>query len=91
MTKETEAGDVGHGVNGGLLRELGANASGGAMGNVMTAIAEALVATAIGILVALPAVIAYNVFQKKTQDVEDNVQAIGTLLLAQMKSAQEKR
>jgi biopolymer transport protein ExbB/TolQ len=73
------------------FRELGANASGGAMGNVMSAIAEALVATAIGILVALPAVIAYNVFQKKTQDVEDNVQSIGTLLLAQMKSAKEKR
>jgi biopolymer transport protein ExbB/biopolymer transport protein TolQ len=72
------------------FRELGANAAGGAMGNVMTAIAEALVATAIGILVALPAVIAYNVFQKKTQDVEDNVRAIGTLLLAQMKSAQGK-
>src|SRR5581483_10015893 len=39
-------------------------ASGGGMGNVMSGISEALVATAIGILVALPAVVSYNIFQK---------------------------
>ena len=68
------------------FRELGANATGGAMGNVMTSIAEALVATAIGILVALPAVIAYNVFQRRAQDLEENVASIGRLILAQMRS-----
>jgi len=67
------------------LRELG-TAQMGAMGNVMAGIAEALIATAVGILVALPAVISYNVFQKKTQDLEENVQSIGSLILAQMKS-----
>ncbi len=46
------------------FRELGANSM-GAMGNVMSGIAEALIATAVGILVALPAVVFYNVFQKK--------------------------
>jgi biopolymer transport protein ExbB/biopolymer transport protein TolQ len=66
------------------FKELGANAT-GAMGNVMAGIAEALIATAIGILVALPAVIAYNIFQKKTQDIEDNVAALGGLLLAELK------
>jgi biopolymer transport protein ExbB/biopolymer transport protein TolQ len=66
------------------FRELGANAT-GAMGNVMSGIAEALVATAVGILVALPAVIAYNLFQKKTLEIEDNVAALGGLLLAEMK------
>ena len=34
----------------------------------------------------LPTVIAYNVFQKKTQDLEENLASIGSLILAQMKS-----
>ena len=69
------------------FRELaGAAGNTSGMNNVMSGIAEALVATAIGILVALPAVIAYNVFQKKTQDIQENVETIGALLLAQMKS-----
>jgi biopolymer transport protein ExbB/biopolymer transport protein TolQ len=69
------------------FRELaGAAGNAGGMNNVMGGIAEALVATAVGILVALPAVIAYNIFVKKTQDLEENVQSIGALILAQMKS-----
>jgi biopolymer transport protein ExbB/biopolymer transport protein TolQ len=69
------------------FKELaGAAGSTNGMNNVMGGIAEALVSTAVGILVALPAVIAYNVFQKKTQDLEENVQSIGNLVLAQMKS-----
>jgi biopolymer transport protein ExbB/TolQ len=69
------------------FKELaGAAGNTNGMNNVMSGIAEALVATAVGILVALPAVIAYNVFQKKTFDLEDNVQSIGSLILAQMKS-----
>jgi biopolymer transport protein ExbB/biopolymer transport protein TolQ len=69
------------------FREL-ANAAGSSAGmnNVMGGIAEALVATAVGILVALPAVIAYNSFTKKCQDLEENTQSIGSLVLAQMKS-----
>jgi biopolymer transport protein ExbB/biopolymer transport protein TolQ len=70
------------------FRELGtANAAG--MQNVMSAIAEALVATAVGILVALPAVIAYNYFQKKTLQIEDNVSTLGNVIAAQMKSRRE--
>src|SRR5262249_47734152 len=69
------------------FRELaGAAGNTNGMNNVMGGIAEALVATAIGILVALPAVIAYNIFTKKTSDLEDNVQTMGALVLAQMKS-----
>jgi biopolymer transport protein ExbB/TolQ len=67
------------------FRELG-TAQMGAMGNVMSGIAEALIATAVGILVALPAVIFYNVFQKKGADVEEQAYALGNLLLASMKS-----
>jgi biopolymer transport protein ExbB/biopolymer transport protein TolQ len=67
------------------FRELGQN-SVGAMGNVMGGIAEALIATAVGILVALPAVIFYNVFQKKGADVEEQAGALGNVVLASMRA-----
>lgn len=63
------------------FREL-ASATQQGMANVMGGIAEALVATAVGILVAIPAVVAYNYFQKKTVDTEDRVASIGHHLLA---------
>ena len=68
------------------FRELGNTQSGSSagMGNVMGGIAEALVATAIGILVALPAVIAYNIFQKKGADIEENAAALGNVVLASL-------
>lgn len=71
------------------FRELGTTQAGATsgMGNVMSGIAEALVATAIGILVALPAVISYNVFQKKAVDVEDNAAALGNVVLASLAAA----
>src|SRR5215471_15697322 len=68
------------------FREL-AGAQMGAMGNVMSGIAEALIATAIGILVALPAVIFYNVFQKKGGDIEEHAAALGNVVLASMKGS----
>ncbi len=73
------------------FKELGAAsatmaASGGGMGNVMSGIAEALIATAVGILVAIPAVIAYNIFQKKTNDIEENAGALLNQVLAVMKA-----
>jgi biopolymer transport protein ExbB/TolQ len=74
------------------FKELaGAAGSSAGMNNVMSGIAEALVATAVGILVALPAVIAYNAFQKKSQDLEENVMSMGNLLLAQMKSVKQQQ
>ena len=66
------------------FRELG-NASANGMGNVMGGIAEALVATAVGILVALPAVIAYNIYSKKAVAFEDQTLAIGNHVLALLK------
>ena len=72
------------------FRELG-TAQMGAMGNVMGGIAEALISTAVGILVALPAVIFYNVFQKKGADVEEQAGALGNLVLAAMKSTKDSR
>jgi biopolymer transport protein ExbB/biopolymer transport protein TolQ len=72
------------------FRELSSAAAGvaggtGNMNNVMSGIAEALVSTAIGILVAVPAVIFFNIFQKKAVTIEDNVGALGNAVVAFMK------
>lgn len=67
------------------FQELG-NTSGAAIGSVMSGIAQALIATALGIAVALPAVVAYNLFTKRTNDIEDNVRALMSLILAYSKS-----
>jgi biopolymer transport protein ExbB/TolQ len=69
------------------FRQLGSSQGASGMDNVMGSIGEALTATAIGILVALPAVIGYNIFQKKGADIEENAAALGNLLLASMKSS----
>jgi biopolymer transport protein ExbB/biopolymer transport protein TolQ len=50
-----------------------------AMGNVMSGIAEALIATGVGLFVALPAVVVYNLIQKRIADVETSVQVLGKL------------
>jgi len=68
------------------FRELGGNQM-GAMGNVMGGIAEALLATAIGILVAIPAVVFYNIFQKKGSEIEEHAAALGNVLIASMKGS----
>jgi biopolymer transport protein ExbB/biopolymer transport protein TolQ len=57
-----------------------------AMGNVMSGISEALVATAVGLLVALPAVVGYNLAQKKVGEIEANVSIITKQMLALLKS-----
>ena len=67
------------------FQELG-NTSGAAIGSVMGGIAEALIATGLGIAVALPAVVAYNLFTKRANDIEDNSRALMNLVLAYSKS-----
>ena len=52
------------------------------MDKVMGGIAEALIATGVGLFVAIPAVVAYNVFQKQIGDIEDNVSSICKRLCA---------
>ena len=69
--------------------ELGKHAGGG-MDKVMGSIGEALIATAVGILVAIPAVVAFNLLSRKVAQVEDNVQVFVNLFAA-VRSRQEKR
>jgi len=57
-----------------------------AMGGVMSAIAEALVATGVGLFVALPAVVAYNVIQKRIGEVETDAQSLTKLISAYLKA-----
>jgi biopolymer transport protein ExbB len=65
------------------FEELGrAHAASAASGAVMSAIAEALVATALGIMVALPAVAAYNFLQRRVISVLGGSAVLSNLVLA---------
>jgi biopolymer transport protein ExbB len=46
-----------------------------------------LVATAVGLLVAIPAVVAYNVFKGMVKDSVTNTEALSRVLMAELKSA----
>ena len=56
---------------------------------VMGSIAEALVATAIGLAVAIPAVAAYNYFQRLIKSTVTNTDALTRVLLAHLKGLDE--
>jgi biopolymer transport protein ExbB/TolQ len=70
---------------------LGASAQGGGMAKVMGGIAEALIATGVGIFVAIPAVVAYNVFQKKAEEIEGHTQSLARLVTAWLHTYPEGR
>lgn len=67
--------------------QLGGGANKAAMSNVMSGIAEALVATGVGLFVALPAVIAFNVLTKRITEVEDAAQGLGKLVTASLEGS----
>jgi biopolymer transport protein ExbB len=58
---------------------------------VMSNIAEALVATAVGILVAIPAVASFNMFQRFVKTTLANTDALSHVLLAHLKADGEGR
>ncbi|HEY3500532.1 MAG TPA: MotA/TolQ/ExbB proton channel family protein [Polyangiaceae bacterium] len=55
---------------------------------VMAAIAEALVATAVGLLVAIPAVAMYNFYQRLARSILANTEALGHVLLSHLVAEQ---
>lgn len=68
----------------GIIRafnDLAFNAEGGAS-VVMAGIAEALVATAIGLLVAIPAVVFFNYFKNKQKQILTNISRLENTILA---------
>ena len=64
--------------------DLARNQSGGAA-VVMAGISEALVATAVGLLVALPAVVTYNYFVRRVKGSVANADAVAHEILSQLK------
>jgi biopolymer transport protein ExbB len=62
-------------------------AAGMAPQEVMTAIAEALVATAVGLAVAIPAVATYNYFVRQMKSTLGNTEALSRVLLAHLVAA----
>lgn len=64
----------------------GGKQSDAVMGNVMAGIAEALIATGVGIFVALPAVIAFNVIQQRIEAVENGINSNAKLLSAWLRT-----
>jgi biopolymer transport protein ExbB len=79
-----------------LAREASAASTAGAAANAASVsatlqahISEALVATAVGLFVAIPAVGAYNYFQRVVKATLANTEAVGHLLLAHLKSGEE--
>lgn len=67
------------------FRELSANMA-DASTSVMGGIAEALIATAVGLLVAIPAVVAYNIFKGRVKTSVTDCQMLSRVLLAQLKA-----
>jgi biopolymer transport protein ExbB len=61
--------------------DLSRNQGGGA-GAVMSGISEALVATAVGLMVAIPAVVAFNFFQGKVRQTVGRIDAMAHLILS---------
>ena len=67
------------------LQNSGMGGGNGPATDVMGAIAEALVATAIGLIVAIPAVAAFNYFNRRIRATLSNSEALTHILLAHAK------
>lgn len=68
------------------FQQLSNTKGAGNMGNVMAGIAEALIATGVGLFVAIPAVVAYNIIQKRIADIESNVNSLTKRITAHLKA-----
>lgn len=64
----------------------GLSTSQGDITAVMAGISQALVATAVGLLVAIPAVVAYNYFQRKVKAIMQSLEATKNICLVYAKS-----
>lgn len=72
------------------FKDLALASSGGDMmkdgqGAVMAGISEALIATGVGLLVAIPAVIAYNYFMRKVKVINANTDILTSTLIGYLK------
>jgi biopolymer transport protein ExbB len=77
----------------GIIRafgDLAKNPSSAGAGSVMAGISEALIATAVGLLVALPAVVVYNIFQRALRRASQRALAYSDLLEARLRGNNAK-
>lgn len=61
-----------------------ASAQAGGVGTVMSGIAEALVATAVGLFVAIPAVVAFNLLQRRVKSTMNEAEALKAFLIGRL-------
>jgi biopolymer transport protein ExbB len=72
------------------LYELGTQSGGNVgAGSVMATLSQALAATAVGLLVALPAVAAFNYFNRRIKTHNTGAEALVHVLLAHMKESEQ--
>jgi biopolymer transport protein ExbB/TolQ len=69
------------------FRDLAANMA-DASSAVMAGIAESLIATAVGLLVAIPAVVAFNVFKARVKSSVTDGQMLARTLMSQLKAVE---
>lgn len=72
------------------FRDLATHSS-DATSAVMAGIAESLMATAVGLLVAIPAVVAFNAFKAKVKHAVTDGQGLARVLLSQLKAVEPLR
>lgn len=53
---------------------------------VMKGLSEALIATAVGLFVAIPCVVAFNLFQKQVKELLSGTESLGRFILAQLRA-----
>ena len=77
----------------GIIRAFGALAENNPTGPqaVMAGISEALVATAVGLMVAIPAVIAFNFFQRRVRAHVTNADTLAHVILAELRAEKPAR
>lgn len=70
-----------------LKQQVGVGGSRQAL--IMGSISEALVATAVGLFVAIPAVVAYNWLRTQVKNTANNTEALGAILMAHLKTVRK--
>lgn len=58
---------------------------------VMAGLSEALIATAVGLFVAIPCVVGYNLFQKRVRDLLTGTESLGRYVVAQVRAGKASR
>lgn len=69
----------------GIIRSFAYLGSQSGSAAVMSGVSQALYATAMGLFVAIPAVISYNIFSKKIKDLQSKVESLKDLYVSKLK------